>query len=582
MRKKRGPYRLWDDVLHRLTHVAEMPLGSPADFAIRWRTDEAGALRTLVRLEKEKWVDHVRRGNARRRQDRFWITPEGVHDLYDSTHAHPSLRDIQRVEWLEQTGDDAAELQNLLRRFSWDHTHSPFGDQEDHEHAPRSAALAGIREIFTRLELAEEAYPIAPTLLLSDQVIPPWDLPEWVRGLGLTEIRWLRSGRLYHLLARYGDNWWVAFTYVGIHAKGTVIKDKRDGRFEGVARYEWPPGERRPDYSEVREDPFEPKPSLHVVVAADGWARALAKEHLGPAAVSSTLWTGDRDCLPVQLNWSRSLVADPFRVETVGARDPNAGNGIHGWLEGRPDLSAINSMPAYRMVTLVSQFPALQGRELKELTRASGKRFRPVLTSLYDSRVLFKDAGGVYLDERGIQFAADVSRTSIEVVREICSRWLQKEQRDRYHQHNRGVARLALAFFRAGGEPVGGWRATTDAPGLTQIQPDAMIELVDGPCGPDWYRIEFERSAVTRRNIAKKLRTFRAMAAAGTPVPALFVCETEIVARRVVEIGQDLRVAATTLELATAGAIDGPGVWLTQQGPARISCKPSSARMSRP
>ncbi len=572
MSNRKWSNRLMDDMVIRLRHVGEMPLGSREDFAIRWGVDEAAARRTLDRLANEGLVDHVYRGNIRRQQHRYWMTPAGADFFYDTSHVHPSLDDFQRIARLRQTGDDPSELQMLERMFSWDHAHGPFGDTEDHEHAPWSATIAGIREIFTRLALAEQVYPIAPDLLLSDHIILPFELPARVRVMGLTEIRWLRSGRLYHVLARYGDDWWVAFTYAGVHAKGTVIRDKHASRFDGLARYYWPPEERFPDYYDVEEDSFEPTPSLQVIVAADGWAKALAQEHLGSDVVSSGLWTGEEPCLPVQLGWSRSLVADRFRSEQAGSLDPNAANGIREWLHSRTDLAAIDSVPAFRMVILASQFPAINKTELKVLARASGKVFPRILNALCDHDVLLEDQGELYVDRKGIQFVAAVSRTSVEVVRETCGRWLKKGQREDYRDHNRGVARLALAFFKAGGELVGSSRATTNVPGVTQVQPDAVIRLVDGPYGSGWYRVEYERSAVNRRRIANKLGPYRRIAETGESLPVLFVCDTEVAVKRVLEIGRDLQIAATTLAQATAGAIDGVGVWQTPDGETRISC----------
>ena len=575
MSTERWSKRRMDDLSVRLEHLGEMPLGSRADFARRWRVDEAAAKRTLDRLEDEGLAERARRGYTRRQQDIYWITPTGADFLYDRSHTHPSHDDVVRLTRLRQCGSHEGELKHLASKFSSDHAHGPFGDQEDHKHAPWSATVAGIREIFTRQALAEQVYRIAPDLLLSDNVILPFEQPEWVTGpgLGLTEIRWLRSGRLYHIVARYSDNWWVAFTYVGAHAKGVVLSGKRDGRFDGLSRYEWLPGERRPDNYDDRDTSFEPRPSLHVIVPADDWAWELAQEHLGQHVVSSSLWTGDRRHLAIQIDRSRSLVTDRFFSEQAGSSDPHAGNAIHGWLFSRPDLSAIDSAPAFRLVMLVSSFPSINRTEAKKIVRASGEVFRSVRESLCGARLVFEDAGGFYLDEKGMQFVADVSRIHVDVVRETCRRWLNPGQRDEYRAHNRGLAQLALAFFSAGGELVGGWRATTNVPGHTQNQPDAVIKLAAGPYRSGWYRVEFERSAVSPGEIAKKLRTYRRVAATGTPVPVLFVCETERAATRVVESEQHKQVAAATLKLATSEPIDGPGVWRTPAGPTQINCR---------
>lgn len=561
------------DVAYRLSDLGDMPLGSRRDYSIRWGVDEAAAGRTLNRFVKDGLAGCVLRGNTRRKQQRYWMEPKGAKLAYDDSHVHTSLDELRRISDLHSAGADQAELDVMIGRFAWDHTHGPFGDYADHQHAPWTATVAGIREIFARLPLAEEVYPIAPRLLHSPNVIEPWELPPKIRVPGLTKLRWLRSGRLYHIVAQYGDDWWVTFSYVGLHAKATVLRDKHDGRFNGLARYEWSPGGQAPNDYQYEDDSCEPRPSLSVAVCADRWAEALMQEHLGLGMTPSRLWKGDPGCLPVQIEWQRSLLTDRLRSEIAGLQDPNARNGIHSWLESRSDLAAIDCVPAFRAVMVVSEFSGVNREELQEMIGASGLVFWNIVSSLCGAGVLLEDQREFYLDERGIRFVANVSRINESVIRHTFGRFLNKAHRERERCHNRGLAKLALAFFRAGGKLAGGWRATDNSPGVTQVQPDGIINLAVGPYGPGWYRVEFERTAVTPRRMAAKLGPYRRIAETGRPMPVLFVCERDIAVRRVLDGGAGLPIAATTLTAATDGPIDRSGIWRTHDGETQIGCK---------
>ena len=87
--------------------------------------------------------------------------------------------------------------------------------------------------------------------------------------------------------------------------------------------------------------------------------------------------------------------------------------------------------------------------------------------------------------------------------------------------------RLVVQFAREGVEAVAGWRGEVNVPGLTQVRPDLLLLVDEGPYGEGTYFLEFERRAVQRFEVVEKLGPYRRIAATGRPLPLLMVCETE-------------------------------------------------------
>ena len=215
------------------------PLGSREDFAIRWRVDEAAARRTLDRLENEGLVDHVYRGQH----------PTPAESLLDDSRrgrtsfTTPAMSTLRWTIFNESRGCGKRETTRqsckcLSGCSPGTHAHGPFGDTEDHKHAPWSATIAGIREIFTRLALAEQVYPIAPDLLLSDHIILPFELPARGQGYGAHRNQMATVGPAVPHVARSvrrTTGGWHS-PNVGVHAKGTVIRDKYASRFDGLGQ----------------------------------------------------------------------------------------------------------------------------------------------------------------------------------------------------------------------------------------------------------------------------------------------------------------------------------------------------------
>ena len=141
-------------------------------------------------------------------------------------------------------------------------------------------------------------------------------------------------------------------------------------------------------------------------------------------------------------------------------------------------------------------------------------------------------------------------------------------------RHNDGVNRLVVQFAREGVEAVAGWRGEVNVPGFTQVRPDLLVPVEEGPLGAGPHCIEFERHAVQPFLVAEKLRPYRRMAASGRALPLLMVCETGRGERNFPAASEGLPMLTATLERALAGPLTG-GVTVWRNGgiPAGLRCR---------
>ena len=88
---------------------------------------------------------------------------------------------------------------------------------------------------------------------------------------------------------------------------------------------------------------------------------------------------------------------------------------------------------------------------------------------------------------------------------------------------------------------------------LTQVRPDLMVLVRDGPFGGGPHCLEYERYSVLPYHVASKLGPCRRMARAGRPLPLLMVCRAEQAEANLREVKEGLPMLATTQERAFAG-----------------------------
>ena len=571
--------------------IARMPLASAANLAPILGMSEDRVRRMLRALRDGGWLESVVRGMTERRQHRWFLTRKAVDALYTTDHRHPSPREEVRAAGLARFNPQGELPQDYRERFALDHDHpvhlesqddSPFAAADaagtdggegvaGHEHPPWTATSRGVEMSLRRLAMLEPVYRLAPDLLRSGRVSLPPGGDAASGDAGMTDFRLLRHGGFYHAVARYGPDIWTPFTYAGLHATGRVLRRKEQHRFWGVDSY----SHEEDRYLRIGnrtfyEDPDqEVEPSAQVVVAVDAWARELARTTLS-RNTPTIFCTPDGNCTPaVELRPSRDLVSDPSGHATVGR--PEA---AELWLRQNPDVAAIDGRLAHRLFLAVCQFPAMRASWLAEVARGSPAEVRVHLRRFVDTGLAAVFDGRHYLSERGMRRAANMSRVLPSVIRSRHGPYLDRWYREHELQHNDGVNRLVVRFAREGVQAVAGWRGEVNVPGLTQVRPDLLLLVTDGPFGAGVHYIEYELYSVSTNQVARKLGPYRRMARAGRPLPLLMVCRTEQAEANFREAREGLPMLTTTRDAAFGGPLTGRAtVWRMDGAPVALHCQ---------
>ena len=584
-----APRQPLNDEQRRLLRItARMPLASVANLASVMGLDEEKVRRMLSRLRSGGWVASVMRGMTERRQHRYFLTSQAVGLLYTTDHQHPSPREESRAVSLAAFHPQGELPPGYRERFALDHDHpvhlenqgdSPFvaGEQADanggagHEHPPWTATSRGVAMSLRRLAMLETVYRLAPDLLRNSRVaLPAGDTPG-ARESRMTDFRLLRHGGFYHAVARYGEDLWTTFTYAGLHVSERVLRRKEQHRFWGVDCYS--SGEDRCFRIGNRtfyDDPDqEVEPSAQVVVGVDAWTRELARSTLS-GSTPTIFCTLDGNCTPaVELRPSRDLVSDPLGHHSVG-RPESAGL----WLRHNPDMDAIDGRLAHRLFLVLCQFPAMRASWLQEVVGGNAGEVSRHLRRFVNTGLVAVFDGRHYLSELGMRRAANMSRVLPDIIRRRHGAYLDRWYREHELLHNDGVNRLVVRFAREGVNAIAGWRGEVNVPGLTQVRPDLLVQVSAGALGAGTHCIEFERHAVSGREVERKLGPYRRMAGAGRPLPLLMVCETALAQQNFEAASGDLPLQTVTLERVLAGPVTGVvTVWSRDGIPAALHCR---------
>ena len=449
------------------------------------------------------------------------------------------------------------------------------GEGLDHEHPPWTTTSRGIETALRRLAMLEPVYRLAPDLLRSGRVRPPGNMLQDVATAGsnfaMTDFRLLRRGGFYHSVARYGRDLWTPFTYAGLHGTERVLRRKEQHRFWGVDCYSHEEDRHlRIGNRLFYEGPDqEVEPSAQIVVAADAWAKELARNTLSDD--TPTLFcTPDGQCSEaVDLRASRDLVSDPADHPAVGRPEE-----VNLWLRDNPDLEAIDGKTAHRLFMTVAQFPAMRASWLAVVVKGKPAEVRRHLKRFVETGLVAVFDRRHYLSELGMKRAANMSRVLPSVIRRRHGAYLDRWYREYEERHNDGVSRLVVQFAKEGVEAVAGWRGEVNVPGLTQVRPDLLVLVSEGPFGEGAHCIEFERRAVQRWQVAEKLGPYRRIAAVGRPLPLLMVCETELGEANFQAAGGRLPMLTATLDRALAGPLTGDvTVWRRNGDSATLHCR---------
>ena len=575
--------------------IARMPLASAANLAPILDLSEGQIGRMLGTLKSGGWVGSVVRGMTERRQHRWFLTRKAVDELYVTDHRHPSPREEARAEGQAQFHPKGELPQDYQERFALGHDHpahlenqdsSPFAatspvndesgnsgnsDGPGHEHPPWTATSRGLETSLRRLAMLEPVYALAPDLLKSGRVNLPLGETAASSDARMTDFRLLRHGGFYHAVARYGNDVWTPFTYTGLHATERVLRRKEQHRFWGVDCYSHEEDRNlRIGNRLFYEDPDqEVEPSAQVVVAFDAWAGELASRTLS-GSTPTIFCTPDGQCTPaVELRPSRDLVSDPAGHPNVG-RPEN----VNLWLRDNPDVAAIDGRIAHRVFMAVCQFPAMRVSWLAEVVNSGPRQVRRHLRIFVETGLVAAFDERHYLTEQGMKRAANMSRVLPAIIKSRHGPYLDRRYREHERRHNDGVNRLVARFARDGVEAVAGWRAEVNVPGLTQVRPDLVVPVSDGPFGQGPYFIEYERHAVLPYEVAHKLGPYRRMVALGRPLPLLMVCQTGQAEANFREARGGLPMLTATQGPAFAGPLTGfLTVWRLDETQVSLHCR---------
>lgn len=558
--------------------IGLMPLASADDLSLVLQTPADSLHRRLARLRRGGWLMSIRRGMTQPPRTRWFLTRQSVVQLYATDHSHAGPRERQRYEraWPLPGSHSGRRDQP---RLALDHEHlgpetersgalpgtplAALGGQ--HEHPPWTATARGLQFCLRRLAMLEPIYQLAPVLIGDGYLRTPGPPPP------LSDFRLLRRSGFFVAVARFGDDLWIPFSYAGLHATERILRRKQQHRFWNLDCYV--ARERRTFRIGNRvffEDPEqEVEPSALVVVAADRWAVDLAGRTLDIAA-PTLVCTPDRRCGPaIEARPSRDLISEPRARVSLGRPERLA-----RWLRGSPDLETINRPAAYRLFLRLAEFPAMRAEWLSEISGVSPHVANPILRGFLQTGLAVRFEGRFYLAERGISRAANLSRIQAGAIRSRHGAYLQAGFRRAQQRHDDSVNRLALGFAREGVRAFAGWRGEVNIPGLTQLRPDLLLLVAEGPFGPGPHAIEFERRAVGPLAVAAKLNPYRRAAAAQHAMPVLFVCETQIAADRFAAAAGSLPLLAASKASALAGPLTGARtVWTGPGSPVGLHCE---------
>ena len=229
---------------------------------------------------------------------------------------------------------------------------------------------------------------------------------------------------------------------------------------------------------------------------------------------------------------------------------------------------------AHRLFMAICQFPAMRVSWLREMVGGSAGEVSRHLGRFVETGLVAVFGGRHYLSELGMKRAANMSRVLPAVIRSRHGAYLDCWCREHEQHHDDGVNRLVVRFAREGVEVVAGWRGEVNVPSLTQVRPDLLVQVSEGPLGAGTHYIEFERAAVLPGRVAEKLGPYHCMAGTGRPLPLLVVCETDRGEENFRAAGRRLPMLTATQERALAGPLTGPvTVWRRNGHSEALRCR---------
>ena len=493
-----------------MLRISEMQFASAADLAGLGEYSMSQCRKTLDMLERRWDASYSQLGATIRKQSRYLLTSQGIRTVRDKTGESPGWYTVEQ----------------------------------------------GARDLALRFPMVEQFYRILPKLRAAAGNQAAGGRGRVAANPRLVRFIWLRHDS-YHAIVEFDNGVWFVLIWAGVWSTAEVLRRKWDDRLKGSLDH-------RPwiEWGVDDEIPWEARPSAWVIVGLDHWAAQVASQEIAPGEGPDTKMVfvdgeelyGGFMALPsadriVESNPERE-VGEPARVlRQLGDNEQEVS------INGKFPFGVFRTITEYHGCT-AAQVARLLGNADDET---------PVLRRLVAAGLVVVLDGRFYLTERGWRRAAKIDRVYGGRAKNRLESFITEEDhtRKRYRRHDAGVTDLADQFRRHGMPVANGWRAVLNAPSVTQVAPDLVVCVGDGPFGNAWHYLEFERSATDPAAVERKLRPYFRMADTGVSLPLLVVCEQRTAEEVFWSKGRGLRMLTTTLGDARSGPLVGPTtVWL--------------------
>ena len=493
-----------------MVRLIEMPFASAADLAGLGEHTMSQCRKTLDVLERHGDVECSKRGATIRQQNRYLLTSQGVRKVLDKTGAS----------------------------LGW-YTVEP-----------------GARDLAPRMPMVEQCYRILPKLRSAAGMRGRRDGDTVSPDPRLTRFIWLRHDS-YHALVEFENGVWVVLIWSGVWSTAEVLRRKWSDRIMGSLVH-------RPwiEWGTDDEPPMEARPSAWVIVGQDHWAAQVAFQEIAPEEdrfMKMVFVDGEGLGAVSLLSPSEDRI-----VENTPERDVGEPARVLRRLEENQQEAAINGKFPFGVFRTIVEFYGATAAQVENLL-GHADDVTPALRRLVAAGLVVRLEGRFYLTEMGWRRAVKVDRASSGRGKHRLASFITEEDhtRKRYRRHDSGVIDLAVQFRRHGMPVANGWRAVVNIPDVTQVAPDLVVCVGDGPFGYYWHYLEFERSATDPAAVERKLRPYFRMADMGASIPLLVVCEQRTAEEVFWAKGRGLQMLTTTLADARSGPLVGPTtVWL--------------------
>ena len=305
-----------------------------------------------------------------------------------------------------------------------------------------------------------------------------------------------------------------------------------------------------PHLSDLRTGLEQPRPTALVFVVIDAWQREAVlrvasrlgiEDWIMVYCMEDGLW---REC---DMGRGTGMIQQRTYRRSGGLRTFEEHRGNSLWVEpGSQDL--------FRVLNAILQWPGITIPLLKVILGegSSGRRAQRAVGKLR-KRLLIE--GNVKERPRPLRVAPDGMELAALWDRTTPGKGWDRSQMERrlqsgFQGHEAGLLGLLAPFMEAGCPTAAGWRYWELMGEHGGIAPDALVYLADGPLGPGWYFIEYERRASNERDVRAKLRGY-ASSTRSNRWPLLLVCKDEQLEHLFHRVGAEDKARPRLLMLTT-------------------------------